>query len=46
MAHRYKELIRVDVEPMAEPGHGLLHAFTWRGVRLRVPVLVSSGTAW
>ncbi len=42
MAHRYCDRIRVDIEPMREPGHSVLRAFTWRGVRYPVAEILGS----
>lgn len=40
VAHRYGDLIRVEIEPVATPDHGAPRAFTGRGVRYPVAELL------
>lgn len=40
MAHRYGEVIRVDMEP-TQPGAGILHRFIWRGRAYPVTAILS-----
>jgi hypothetical protein len=41
MAHRYQDLISVEMSKTA-PGEGVLHAFTWHGVRYPVAEILGS----
>jgi Family of unknown function (DUF6504) len=40
VAHRYGDFVRVEIE-QTKPGEGILHAFTWRGVRSPVAEVLS-----